>query len=73
MKVRMVKLKDSDSAEYKNHIEIGTEVVGEITKLPEEGECFYVGLRYRTSFVKEIISLDIFRTNNSIYKIEKVQ
>jgi hypothetical protein len=70
MIVKMTKLKDSDTAEYKNHIEEGKEVIGEITELPKVGECFYVGMNYRTSAVKEIISLTRFRTNNSIYDLQ---
>jgi hypothetical protein len=70
MEVKMTKLKDSDTAMYKNHIEKGKEVIGKITELPKVGESFYVGMNYRTSEVKEIISLTRFRTNNSIYDLQ---
>lgn len=70
MRVKMTKLKDSDTAEYKNHIKEGREIFGEITELPKVGQCFNVGMNYRTSIVKEIISLTRFRTNNSIYDLQ---
>ncbi len=73
MKVKMIKLKDSDIAEYENHIPAGHEVIGEIDTLPKVGECFYIGINYRTSTVKEILSLTMFRTNNSIYQLEELK
>ena len=72
MELKMTKLRDSDTAEYKNHIESGKEVIGEVSELPKVGECFYIGMNYRTSTVKEILSLTKFRTNNSVYKLEDV-
>ena len=74
-KAKLIKLKDFDSAEYKNHIEESRVVEGVIIDTPTVGKCFYLfyedrNSAFRTSTVKEVIDENTFRTNNSIYKLE---
>ena len=41
-KIKLVKIKELEDAKYKNNIEEGFEVIGEITEEPKIGDCFYV-------------------------------
>lgn len=72
--ITLVKIKELEDAKYKNNIEEGFEIIGEITEEPKIGDCFYVFKQnnitwFRTSTVMEIIDKDTFKTVNSIYKI----
>lgn len=73
-----MKVMDSEDPEYTGHIPIGVTYEGTIRNAPEVGECFYLdyddGERcFRTSPVVEIIDRNIFKTLNSIYKLEIVK
>lgn len=70
--VKLSKIDHSQNEQHKNFIEVGTEKIGEFVKEPTVGEHFYVGRKFRTSAVKEIVSAQVFKTHNSIYKWEIV-
>lgn len=70
MKIKLTKLKELPDARHPNNIVVGFEVEGELISPPKAGSCFYVGWKWRTSIVKEIIDEHTFRTMNSIYKWE---
>ena len=71
-KIRLIKVKEADNPRHPHNIPEGYVVEGEFVADPEVGETFWVGQRWRTSVVQEIISPDTFRTMNSIYKVETV-
>jgi len=80
-RVKLTKLQESDTAEFKNNIQTGAVYIGGFIKEPTLGESFVISpisvVEYnrrglRTSFIKEIIDENTFRTNNSIYRWEKI-
>jgi hypothetical protein len=68
MKIKLKKQNELPNARHPNNIEIGHVVEGEFNAEPKVGESFWVGVRWRTSVVQEIIDANIFRTYNSIYR-----
>lgn len=70
--VKLVKVDHAPNDKHKNLIPVGKEIIGEFIKDPVVGEHFYVGKRFRTSAVQEIVASNVFRTYNSIYKWEIV-
>jgi hypothetical protein len=70
--VKLVKLDHAPNDKHKNLIPVGVEKIGEYVSPPEVGKHFYVGGKFKTSAVVEIISEHVFRTYNSIYKWEIV-
>jgi hypothetical protein len=68
MKIKLTKLEELPNAFHPHNIEVGYEKVGDYFDDPKVGECFWVGPSWSTSTVIEIISIDTFRTLNSIYK-----
>lgn len=73
MKIRLVKLKESQNPLHPNNIEVGFVKEGEFINPPEMGKCFWVGNHWRTSLVQEIIDEKTFRTYNSIYQWSKIE
>jgi hypothetical protein len=71
MEITLKKIKELPDATHPNNKEVGYIQVGEFVADPKVGEPFYVGDRFRTSRVKEIIDANTFKTHNSIYKWEK--
>lgn len=67
-KLVLKKLKELPDAQHPNNIDEGFEVTGFMTSEPIVGEPFWVGLRWRTSPVTEILSENTFKTYNSIYQ-----
>ncbi len=78
MRIKLTKLRDSDTPYKANHIPAGKEVIGYMENPPTVGDCFYVekdkiGMEYyRTSVVQEVLGPNSFRTFNSIYQWEQV-
>lgn len=76
MKIKITKIEEPEDAEYKNHVQVGNEYTGEFIDFPKLGNCFYLdrgkGRMFRSSPVEKMIDGNIFKTNNSIYKIEKI-
>ncbi len=69
-KIKLTKLKELSDAKYPNNIAVGYEKVGDFLEYPIIGERFNVGMGWSTSPVTEIIHFNVFKTYNSIYKIE---
>lgn len=67
-KVKLEKLSESANPKHPNNIPVGEIHEGNFIDEPIIGECFWVGYNWRTSAVQEIITENIFRTYNSIYK-----
>lgn len=67
MIIKLEKIKELADAIHPNNIVEGFNIIGEINSIPTIGECFYVGGCFRTSYVKEIIDQNTFKTCNSIY------
>lgn len=73
MKIKLEKLQELPDALHPNNVEVGYTKEGYFVEEPRIGECFWVGDFYRTSFVKEIIDENTFKTCNSIYRWTKIQ
>ena len=73
MLVRVTKIKDLEDALHPNNIAEGFTKEGEFISTPTLGEPLWVGLRWRTSPVKDILPDNTFKTYNSIYKWELVE
>jgi len=71
MEITLKKIEELEDTRIPNNIEVGYIQVGEFVAQPKIGEPFYVGNRFRTSRVKEIIDENTFRTHNSIYQWSK--
>ena len=70
VKIKLIKLEEVENPRHPHNIPTGHVVEGEFVNRPEVGECFWVGVGWRTSTVQEVFSEDTFRTYNSIYKVE---
>ena len=76
-KIRVIKLEELKEAETPNNKEIGYFKEGLYEKGPKVGEEFLLYMEFggnkipvwHTSMVTEILSFDVFKTKNSIYKI----
>lgn len=73
IQIKLTKLDELPDAIHQNNIETGYTVTGPFYGKPEVGKCFWVGGWFRTSFVKEIIDENTFKTCNSIYRWEEVK
>ncbi len=75
-KIKLTKIRD-DYKSSESSIGLGVSVEGTIDKnsmfpqIPTAGRPFVIST-YRTSLVKEILSDNIFRTHNGIYKWEEI-
>lgn len=70
MDIRLIKIKEIPDAMHPNNIDEGFSMDGKMWDTPKIGDCFYVGDNFRTSYVKEIIDENTFKTCNSIYRFE---
>lgn len=73
MLVKLTKIQELENAVVPGNVEVGHEKLGEFVKHPVVGEMFWVGLGYRTSTVTEILSIDTFKTKNSVYRFELLE
>lgn len=73
MKIRLTKISELPDAIWKMNIEEGFVKEGELVAEPKVGEPFYVGNGWRTSYVKEIIDQNTFKTCNSIYRWQIIE
>lgn len=73
MKVRLIKLNELEDARHPHNIPEGYFREGEALAEPRVGEGFYVGCRWSTSSVKEIVDEHTFKTCNSVYRWEEIK
>jgi hypothetical protein len=70
MRIKLTKLKDERfDGQHPNRINEGYTKEGEMQQSPVVGEAFYLE-SFNTSTVTELLPGDMFRTLNSVYKIE---
>jgi hypothetical protein len=67
-RINLTKVEELPDAVVPGNIGVGRVFTGQVEGLPVVGERYYVG-RMSTSPVQEIISPELFRTINSVYKI----
>lgn len=70
--IKITKLKEAENPHHPNNIVVGFEITGKMLRPLAVGESFYVGYGWATSVVKEILPDNVFKTMNSIYKLEIV-
>jgi hypothetical protein len=74
--VIVTKLEEVENAVVPNNKKVGYQREGKFLKQPTVGEAFYIGdgfRSFRTSTVTEILSENIFRTLNSVYKWQLIE
>ena len=72
IRVRLEKLTELPNALHPHNIEVGFVKEGVLVAVPKVGESFWLGLRWSTSVVTEIIDDRTFKTCNSVYRWSKV-
>lgn len=73
MNIVLTKKEELVNAQYPNNKEVGNMKVGKFIDYPIIGQPFYVGCRFRTSVVTEIIDKNTFKTRNSIYTFKELK
>jgi hypothetical protein len=72
--VKLTKIRDSESAYVKNHIEAGFEITGYIKEKPVVGEVIFIlderGYSiFTSSIILNVLPNNRWQTNNSIYEM----
>jgi len=67
-RINLTKVEELPDAIVPGNIDVGMTFTGQVEGIPVVGKRYYVG-RMSTSRVTEIISPELFRTENSVYKI----